>query len=380
MAKKLPVSNKSSGNLADYAAGSESYETRNEVIPNPETMRQELLAVLGYYKESSDVDKSPLEIGQTNSQQEVMGKITEAVLQEQYPTAQAILFREDIKMTPQMEEIALRLNRLVQVGVRQGTTDVMEFKEAKKEIEQNIGDLEKYRKTGDKIKSELVLQNVAQSSAGTREMGFNELVETREMVQRALKDLFTDNYAAGLAPHKLEGQEQGAKFINRSENPKLVAYLRLFDALTLEIMRQRELAGRKGKDLTRERQISTTQLSKLSKVPGVDLNEVKMAQFVKHLATMENLTQVLYFNLCVERLIREVSNGGKNITDANGEIDSWLGKDFTPSELSKHVKEIKNQDEKDRASQLDILRGKQNTPIEMPIRKPVHPEDLKKAA
>lgn len=367
--------------MADYAAGSESYETRNEIIPNPETMRQELLAALGYYKENQDVDKSPLEIGQTNSQQEVMGKIAEAVLQENYPTAQAILFREDIKMTPQMEEIALRLNRLVQVGVRQGTTDVMEFKEAKKEIEGSIGDLEKYRKTGDKIKSELVLQNVAQSSAGTREMGFNELEETREMVQRALKDLFADNYAAGLAPHKLEGQEQGAKFINRSENPKLVAYLRLFDALTLEIMRQRELSDAKSKNLTTEREVSTALLFKLSKAPGVDLNADKMGRFIKHLSTMGNLNQILYFNLCIERLSREVSDKAKNIADANREIDSWLEKDFTPNELHRDLETIKNKDEEDRTRQISILRGESNKPIEMPIRKPVRPEDyFKKAA
>ncbi len=375
-----PVNNKSSANLVSFGKGSEYFETRNEVLPNPASMQRELLDVLEYYLTNSDVDASPLEIGQTNSQKEVVKNIAAAVARENYPSAQAILFREDIKLTPQMEEIALRLNRLVQVGTRQGTTDNLEFAKAKSEIINHPELMDFYN--GERGEAELILANVSEALSGTREMGIEELTEAREMVRKALQASFSGNYATGLAPHKLEGQEQGAKFINRDQNSQQVEYLRLFDALTLEIMRQREISQSGSKKIILERELTMGLLSGLAGLPGVDFNYDLKQEFLKKVAVMD-LNQLLYFNHTIERLKRDVAqNGAGNEGSANKEIQHWLKKDFTPAELHRELEEMKNVNEQQRKSDLEILRGHlKQQPITKPIKRPVTPgEYFQKAA
>lgn len=375
MTAKLPPSNKVTGNLAEVGAGTESYGIRNEVLPNPETMREELLAVLGYYEKNQDVDKSPLEVGQTNSQKAVIGKIIQAVVSKEYPTAQAILFREDIEMTPQMEEIALRINRLVQVAVRQGTTDSMEFVQAKKEIKIHEDDLVKFYKAGGQEEAVLILKNVSESLAGTREMGLGELEAVRKMVQNALKAEVRNNYEQSLPPHRLAGQEEGSKYINRSENPRLQEYLRLFDAITLEIMRQREIATDQSKRLTLERDVTLNFLNGLPKLPGVDFDENLRNEFIKKIAVMD-LNQLMYFDNKIQQLEREMEQGSVQKDDANKEIRNWLQRDFTPKELHTELEEMKRNNEAGRAKSLEILRGKlRGTAINKPLTEPVRPEE-----
>ncbi|MDR3502476.1 MAG: hypothetical protein P4L79_07820 [Legionella sp.] len=381
MGQKQPVSNKTAGNLADYGSGIESFQNRNEIIPSPEKMRQELLAVLGYKKDYPDTDFSPLEIGQTNSQETVVSNITKEVLKGEYPTAQAILFREDLIMTPQLEEVALRLNRLIQVDVREGTTDFLEFADAKKIVKENENELANFYKRGGKDEALLVLENVAESVAGTREMGQGELLEARDMVQAAIRAEFKNNNEESLPPHKLAGQEEGSKFFNRSGNPKLVEYLRLFDSLTLELQRQREIASDKENRLVLERQVTLNFLSGLPNLPGVDFNESLRKEFLKKIAVM-NLNQLVYFDKKIELLELAMQDGTANKDEANKEIQKWRSRDFTPAELHNEIKEMKIQNDSERAEQLEVLRGNiRNMPVRNPIDKPVSPaEYFKKAA
>ncbi|MBI5530565.1 MAG: hypothetical protein HY918_03630 [Candidatus Doudnabacteria bacterium] len=374
MKSKPPVNNQTSGNLVSYEAGPESYQIRNDVIPSPEKMRQELLGVLGYYNESSDVDKSGLEIGQTNSQKDVVNKVAESVLQGDYATAQAILFREDIKITPQMEEIALRLNRLVQVDVRQGTTDTPEFADAKEIIKTHEDELVKFSSRENKQEARLILENVIESVAGTREMGETELSEAREMLQRALKNEIKSNYEQPLPPHQLSGQKEGAHFINRDGNPKLTEYFRLFGALTLEMRRQRKIASAQEKDITVDRNLVATLLDNLSKTPGIEFDENLKNKFVQKIAVMD-LNQLAYFEQKIRELKRNLENTNISPESAGAEIRGWMAKDFTPQELSADLQKVKEENDKLRNEQLEVLRGSLNKPILHPIDKPVAPEE-----
>ena len=334
----------------------EQWNQRNSWRVNPELNFSETEANL--LKLLQNAETSTINEGQNNNQQEVIQKIYVAFKKKSFRTALAILFSEDLQMTPQLEEIALRLIRLDEIE-RQRTTDVKDFDYAKGSLKNLEGELVKHSSEDDKESAVLAVENVVNGESGTTETGLKELETVKFMVKQALRASLKEKYQGVLPPHKMYGQQEpGNKdqnYIQSDASADITEYLRLYEILSIEILEKRQNTKEKEDKLLRERGFALEGLEHLAGFNGVNLDIDKKQKFLEKISVM-NMGQVSYFLGKVESLKDRLKRGSIKPEQAEQEINNWLAKNFTSEELKQELSDLKEKDGAEDQAQMEMIR------------------------
>lgn len=382
--EKKPKISITNPNTVERAAGFGSraalYEPRNAfLILNKEEELEQVVAELAGYAENKDTSIAT-DI-QTN-QGEILKEVSKILKDNKdqrgiFEAVKTLFSKKDIKWTDQLTKIGLRLIRLYELQ-RTGTTDIIGFSEAKDMLKERESDLLKFHKGGEE-RARLVLKNVQNSRAGTAEIGLEELEETRGMVQSALKDELVGEYQKPADPQTLEGPQGDIKIIKTDVSPKIVAYLRLYESLSIAIIKQQEITRQKEIHLAMERERAMAILDSLARAGGVVISEAGRDRFMDKVSVMD-LHQIDYFCTKAEQLRRDLRRQAIKPEEANAEINSWLEREFTRQELheekEKTHEENLRRDEKARGQLINIALGRSRKPVPAPVEKEIFPQDI----
>lgn len=357
----------------------ESPELRNKSVGyNPELDRAVAEAELEILLKNLDVS----EINQqgTNDQRQVLNRVKTDFEAGDFFSALARLIREDIQLTNRTLWMFLRLNRVYQ-GQRTGTTDMEEMADVRnnlreeKTAEELIGNYSGLIENKEAVK--MALKTVANGEKGTTEVGLDDLQIVQQMVRDALKaelkNKYEDIVSLEGSQHGLSGlQSPGIKDMDPirgsfNNNEKVNSYLRLYEALTVELLDKQQRAVEKDTALKFEKADVLASLGKLQKSPGVAIDESMLKWFEKKISTMD-MDQLKYFDFKILELFNQVSESEKTSAEANNEIAGWLNENrkFSKKELHDELEERKAQNKKQDQQVIEALRtGKV---VKMPIR------------
>ncbi|MFA5991324.1 MAG: hypothetical protein WC794_03710 [Candidatus Doudnabacteria bacterium] len=373
----------------------ESPEKRNQSIGyDPELDKAVTEAELEILINNLDVS----EINQqgTNDQRQVLEKIKTEFKTGNYFSALARIVREDIQLTNRTLWMFLRLNRVYQ-GQRTGTTDMMEMADVRNVLhDQNISMelMEGYSgPTEQKPAVEMALKTVANGETGTTEVGLDDLELAHQMVRSALKaelkNKYEDVVSLDGAQHGLSGMEMpGVKDQNPiqgsyNNNEKVNRYLRLYEALTVELFNKQQQVVEKETSLKFKKAEVKESLDRLQKIPEMAIGDSVYNQLVEKMTKMD-MGQLKYLDFKILELFNQVNNQVKTFDEANQEVAGWVSenKKFSKTELHEELEKRKAENKSNDDKELSALRNNSpvKKPIVMPIRNPIYPEDLKEVA
>lgn len=378
---KKSLTNNSAKSAIRLGSRSELFEQRNSLIPSKEEELDQLQAELTGYAYDKDTGVGT-EI-QTN-QGKILSDVAHLLKEDKdgrgiFEAVKTLFSKKDLVWTDQLNKVGMRLTRLYQLE-RQGTTDVLDPSSAKDELKKHGMELLGYYKGNDRTKAVFILKNVENSRADTTELSLDDLYQTRDMVAAALRDKLVKDYQIGLNPQTLEGPDGDMQRIKTDVSPEIISYLRLFESLSIAIIRQQEITREKqvGLDLKKEKVLSS--LDRLGEFQGISISSEARDKFMDRMSTML-LDELEFFDLKISDLIDRLENEKVGVTEANTEIGGWLLKDFTQEGLHQDREKLHIQDEKYRNTQLKILRGElKATPITKTVDSPVSQSEYKKAA
>jgi hypothetical protein len=355
---KVSLTSNTAKRVIRFPGSSEAlfFEQRNSLIPNKELELEQVqteLADYSEYKDTSDITDI-----QTN-QGEILKEVSKFLSENKdhrgiFEAVKTLFSKKDIKWTDQLAKIALRLVRLYELQ-RTGTTDVIGFSDAKTVLKKHETDL--LVKAEDRLKAELVLKNVENSRAGTTEIGLIDLQQTRDMVQAALRNELVVDYQKPADPQKLEGPQGDMQVVNKDISPKVLDYLRLYESLSIAIIKQQEVTAEKALHLDMERERALASLDSLAQMPAIVVTAAMRNKFMDKISVMD-LNQINYFCLKAEQLRLELKHNSIKPEQANLEISSWFDKAFTKEELHQDREQMHNANVKHDQEETANLIGK----------------------
>ena len=343
----------------------------------------QLKAELAGYAENRDTSK--VTDLQTN-QGEIINEISDLLEQDKdgrgiFEAVKTLFSKKDIIWTDQLNKIAVRLVRLYELQ-REGTTSVLEFSTAKDELRKRQDKLIEYYKGGDAQKAIFILKNVENSRAGTTQLNLEDLEQTRNMVQAALRDKMVAEYQVGQNPQRLEGPHGNLQRIKKDVDPEIITYLRLFESLSIAIIRQQEITREKqyGLDLKKEEVLDS--LDSLSRCQGINISPQTRERLMDHMSIM-SLGQLEFFQHMISALLRRYTGKeGEKVKpeDANAEIAGWLDRKFDKAELHADLEAKKEQNRKaEEKAKEDLRAGRPvHEGIQTPVDDPITPWTGKK--
>jgi hypothetical protein len=364
------------GTQADF------FEQRNSLIPDKEAELEQLIAEFAGYAENQDTsDVTDVQTNQAEILKEISGLLKENKDERGIFEAVKTLFsKQDIKWTDQLNKIGLRLVRLFEIQ-RTGTTDVVSFSNTKDILKEHGFDLLKYYKGNDKQKAVFILKNVENSQTGTTQIGLSELEETRDMVQAALRDELVGKYQKPADPQELEGPQGDIKLIKTDVSPKVILYLRLFESLSIAIIKQQEITIENRSGLEQKKQEVLNSLDSLATLPGIVVTTEMRAEFIGRMSIM-TLDALKYFNYKILYLFNSYKRNLVDANTANWEINGWFDKKFDHTELHNELEEMKAENQAQKEKELEALRSGKlvEFPIKNSVHTPIRPGDKKLAA
>ncbi len=360
---KISLTSNTAKRAVGFGSQAEFFEQRNALRPNKEAEQNQVATELKNYLDFKDTSVA-IDI-QTN-QREILKEISEYL--EKNPDGRGIfeavktLFsKKDIVWTDQLNKIGVRLVRLYELQ-REGTTDVYEFPATKDVLKEYSFNLLRFRKEQDEDAAIFTLKNLENSTAGSTEVSLENLQKTRSIVQSALQDKLVKDYQSPLNPQRLEGPQGDMQRIKTDVSPEIIVYLRLFESLTIAIIKQQEITREKQAGVEIKKIEVLHSLDRLSKISGIGISTELRDRFMNKMAVM-NLDQLKFFDFKILELFNNLSNQSEEnrptSEQANSQISGWLEKKFDRQELHADLEDRKkkNRQTEEQAKQ-DLRQGK----------------------
>jgi len=317
------------------------FEARNGLLPGESKQKQyeQVLAELRGYIGNKDTSKV---LDFRGGQGEILEKVLRALEENPgdsgiYIAVTKFFSERDLQLTDQLSKIGLRLIRLYELQ-RQGTTDVMDFSTSKDVLKDHTFDLLQYYKGDNRQRAIFILKNVENSQAGTAEIGLAELQQTRDMVQTALRAELQNTSQAVLPPHRIESVQGDMKVAEADINPKVMLYLRLFESLTIAIMKQQTITKEKETFLELKREEVLNSLDRLAGMPGIVITKETRGKFEDKISVM-SMDELKFFDFKITDLARRYNHKEIDFGGANGEIAGWLHQNFDKKEFDRDLAE-----------------------------------------